>query len=297
MCLRCILQRTSRLTYFAILTCRNSQESIERAVSAIYEQTVQPQYVIVINDGSTDGTHEKLDRLRAKYDHLHVINLPDNGHDTSRVVFNWNKALALAETLPKCDYHLIATDDIIPESRYVEKLLKALENERLAIVSGTYRTDMIIESPHGAGRMVRNDFFQYTMWRGRYPEKMGYESAIVYEAMRLGYTCRNLGSAYFDHTRRIGKNHKFRNFGAGMKTLDYHPLFVLGRFAVYFARGKPLGRVGACQMFWSYLKAKPDAEGFNSKLDPRLRAYIRSTQLKSIRAIRLTRTRKRLLRF
>ena len=32
--------------------------------------------------------------------------------------------------------------------------------------------------PHGAGRFVRNSFFENSCWSGYYPEQMGYESAV-----------------------------------------------------------------------------------------------------------------------
>ena len=54
-------------------------------------------------------------------------------------------------------------------------------NENIAIASGTY-TEYIPVMPHGAGRMVRNSFLEDSTWKGYYPEKMGYESAVLYEA-------------------------------------------------------------------------------------------------------------------
>jgi hypothetical protein len=55
----------------------------------------------------------------------------------------------------------------------------------MAIVSGNY-TKYKPMMPHGAGRF-RNSFFENTYWHGYYPEKKGYESAILYEANYRGY--------------------------------------------------------------------------------------------------------------
>ena len=40
--------------YFAIVTCRNSENNIRDALSSLKEQTLSAEYVIVINDGSSD---------------------------------------------------------------------------------------------------------------------------------------------------------------------------------------------------------------------------------------------------
>ena len=76
--------------YFSVVTCRNSQETIRRALLSIKEQTISPEYVIVINDGSTDKTKDILDDLQKDWPSLYVITNPDLGYDISRVVKNWN---------------------------------------------------------------------------------------------------------------------------------------------------------------------------------------------------------------
>ena len=80
-------------TYFAVVTCRNSQETIRRALFSIKEQSINPEQVIVINDGSTDKTKDILDDMQKDWPSLHVISNPDLGYDISRVVKNWNAAI------------------------------------------------------------------------------------------------------------------------------------------------------------------------------------------------------------
>ena len=78
------------------MTCRNSENEIESAIISLLKQTVVPKYVIVIDDGSTDGTSRILEGLKSKYDRLFVITNPDLGYDIGRVVKNWNSAISLA---------------------------------------------------------------------------------------------------------------------------------------------------------------------------------------------------------
>ena len=55
-------------SYYAIVTCRNSENEIESAVNSLLRQTIKPRYIIVVDDGSTDNTHNILERLKLKND-------------------------------------------------------------------------------------------------------------------------------------------------------------------------------------------------------------------------------------
>ena len=81
--------------YFAIVTCRNSEKSITDSLNSLKNQTLQAEYVIVINDGSTDRTAEILSEIQKDWNSLYVINHPDWGYDIKRVVKNWNEAIKL----------------------------------------------------------------------------------------------------------------------------------------------------------------------------------------------------------
>lgn len=277
-----VANEASLQRYFVIVTCRNSESDIRRALLSVKSQTIPPTYVIVIDDGSTDSTPQILMELQKDWDSLYIITNPDLGYDISRVVRNWNKALLFAQEkgLPKCDYHMIATDDTVYEPQYAEKILKHLiSDERVAIASGDYTSEKHI-TPHGAGRFVRNEFFDSVRF---YPEKMGYESAVLHMCAFDGYTYKVFPDARFEHTRPLGKNHHFREFGASMKTLGYHPLYVLARAVLYFSRGKPIGRIGAIYMFYHYLSFKPDKDGYYSLFDKKFQETVRTNQSKQIK--------------
>lgn len=166
-------------SYYAIVTCRNSENEIENAIISLLKQTTRPKYVIVVDDGSTDGTSKILEELKSKDDRLYLITNPDLGYDIGRVVKNWNSAISLARklNLEKTDYHMISTDDTHYEDSYAEKIMNKMDADtNIAISSGNYDTNSYA-TPHGAGRFVRNSFFEEFL--GLYPEKMGYESVIL----------------------------------------------------------------------------------------------------------------------
>jgi glycosyltransferase involved in cell wall biosynthesis len=271
-------------TYFAIVTCRNSENDIRAALTSLKDQTLAPQYVIVVDDGSTDKTPEILTQTKQSWQSIYVIKHDDLGYDISRVVRNWNEAITYSKSkkLAHTTYHMIATDDTIYPRGYAEKLVDFMDNNsNIAIASGNY-TKYKPEKPHGAGRFVRNSFFEETHWSGLYPELMGYESAILYESERLGYCYAIVTDARFQHSRPLGKHHKFYEFGASMKTLGYHPVFVWGRFAKYLATGEVTGRIGAFNMLYYYLSYKPKTVGYDRLYDDQLRKFVRMIQKRRI---------------
>jgi len=279
--------------YFSIVTCRNSESEIEKAINSLLKQTIKPRYIVVVDDGSTDNTPNILNRLKSKNDNIYVITNPDLGYDIGRVVKNWNSAINLARDfkLEKTDYHMISTDDTQYEEFYAEKIMRKMDEDKIiAISSGNYDNNSYA-TPHGAGRFVRNSFFNSVL--GQYPEKMGYESVILQMSLYHGFKNLVNNNARFSHTRQLGSNHHFYEFGASMRTLGYHPLFVLGRFMQCFLTGKPIGRMGAIQMLYYYLSYKPKQVGYDSMYDPEIRQAIRirqKTRIKQIFRLRNTDT-------
>ena len=98
-------------SYNVILTCRNSEKSIESSILTLSSQSIKPQCIVVVDDGSTDRTPTILADLRSRTKNMYVITNPDLGYDIGRVVLNWNKALELTRELKlePTDYHMIST--------------------------------------------------------------------------------------------------------------------------------------------------------------------------------------------
>ena len=278
-------------SYFAIVTCRNSENEIENAIISLLKQKIVPKYIIVVDDGSTDGTNRILERLKCSNDRLYLITNPDLGYDIGRVVKNWNSAICLARKLglEKTDYHMISTDDTHYEESYSEKIIHKMDSDdKIAISSGNY-DDNSYSTPHGAGRFVRNSFFEEFL--DLYPEKMGYESVILQMSLYHGFKNLVDNNARFSHTRQLGANHHFYEFGASMRTLGYDPLFVLGRFVHCFVTGRPMGRMGALQMLYHYLSYNPKQVGYDSMYDPEIRKAIRTRQrMRIMQILRLRNT-------
>ncbi len=279
-------------SYHSIITCRNSEASIEDCIMSIHNQSVKPNYIVVIDDGSTDNTSNILNEIRGKISNLFVITNSDLGYDITRVPLNYNMAIKFIKDnrLEATEYHMIANDDSIYEIDYADKIIKFMdENSNHVFVSGIYDNNKY-SIPLGSGRFVRtsyfDEFYEY------YPEKMGYETAIIHTAEMFGYNYAVLKDAKFEHTRRLGTHHHFYDWGASMRALGYHPIFVLNRFLISFISGRSMGRLGATRMLYYYILSKPKGDGYFSMYDKDLIDFIRKNQIAQLRKIRFRRTLK-----
>ena len=73
-------------TYNVIVTCRNSETSIESTLNSLINQSIKPEYIIVVDDGSSDNTNNILKDIQSKYENLYIITNPDFGYNIGRVV-------------------------------------------------------------------------------------------------------------------------------------------------------------------------------------------------------------------
>ena len=246
----------------------------------------------MIDDEYTDNTSNILKEMSEKLSNLFIITNPNLGYDITRVPFNYNKAIKFIENnqLETTDYHMIASDDAIYERDYADKIIKFMDKNRNHVfVSGNY-DDNNYTAPRGSGRFVRSSYFDE--FYEYYPEKMGYEIAIIHTAEMLGYNYAVLNDVRFEHTRGLGTQHHFYDWGASMKALGYHPIFVLNRFLISFISGEPMGRLGAISMFYYYILSKHKEEGYFSKYDKELVDFIRKNQIAQLKSIRFRRTSK-----
>src|SRR5919112_3153844 len=128
-------------TYNVIVTCRNSEKSIKSALNSLIHQSIKPEYIIVVDDGSTDHTNNILKDIQSKNKNLYIISNPDLGYNIGRVVSNWNKAIKLANKLKlkPTDYHMIAPDDAEYEENYCQKIIRQMDSDQsIVIASGNY---------------------------------------------------------------------------------------------------------------------------------------------------------------
>lgn len=95
-----------------LMACYNHEKYVEASVRSVMAQKGVPFELIVVDDGSPDGSHEILERLAQEF-HFQYIHRPNKG-----LVATMNEMLALARGKYFCSF---ASDDVMPEDRLLRQ--------------------------------------------------------------------------------------------------------------------------------------------------------------------------------
>lgn len=109
-----------------IVPIYNTEKYLQQSIESVIRQTYKDIEVILVDDGSTDGSGEICDRYAAAYDNIKVIHQENGGNVSARCR---GAEEAVGEYVTFMD-----SDDWIAEDMY-ETLMKAAEAEECDIVS------------------------------------------------------------------------------------------------------------------------------------------------------------------
>jgi hyaluronan synthase len=103
-----------------IIPVYNQKAMIEIVIDAIYKSTYRNIEVIAINDGSTDGSKELLDKLAKKYSTLKVIHKKNEGK---------RKAVALAFYESKGGFIILVDSDSVIDKNAIAEIMKTFNGD------------------------------------------------------------------------------------------------------------------------------------------------------------------------
>ncbi|MCO5230444.1 MAG: glycosyltransferase [Chitinophagales bacterium] len=114
-----------------IICAHNEEENLKSYLSQILEQDYIDFEVIVVNDGSTDGTLDVLHYYEKQYPHLRIISI----HESEKMTFGKKRALDLGIQNAKNPYLLLTDADCFPESSYwIAKMSKYFDEKHRMVL-------------------------------------------------------------------------------------------------------------------------------------------------------------------
>lgn len=123
---------TEQFPVSIIICAKNEAAQLEKFLPEVLEQNYPDYEVIVVNDGSDDGTDDILTLLKSKYEKLYVTTIPKSSN------FKHNKKLAVSIGLKaaKHDWVLLTDADCKPMSKNWLKLMQEKFDEKTDFVIG-----------------------------------------------------------------------------------------------------------------------------------------------------------------
>lgn len=157
-----------------IVPVYNRENLIEECLTSILNQTYEEFEIIVVNDGSTDGTADVVKRMKRADARIRLIEKVNGGVSSAR-----NRGLSYATG----QYVMfIDSDDTIPED-YFEKLISAWEeNNEEALILADSPEEAALNQGKGIEVFDRNGFFQvYFMYLLNPPWNKLYKRSLIKE--------------------------------------------------------------------------------------------------------------------
>ena len=125
------------MKFLIIIPTHNEEENILLCLESLKNQSFQNFKCVIVNDGSTDKTQEKVEKYKVQSTKYKVLNLTKSKHEPgAKVVRTFNKGLE-TENLEEYDVVCKFDADIIFPEDYLEKVNEVYEkNPKAGMVSG-----------------------------------------------------------------------------------------------------------------------------------------------------------------
>lgn len=278
------------LSYAIVTPARDEVDNLPRLASCLLEQTVTPSAWHIVDNGSTDGTHELAQGLAAEHGWIRALAIPgassaDRGAPVVRALL---AGIAALEERPDVLINVDADISVAPD--YFERLVAQFETDpSLGIASGSIfelerggwrQRHLTGSTVVGASRAYRWACLQDIM---PLEERVAWDGLDEFKANAREWRTRTFEDLKIRHHRREGERdgtnwRARRNQGHAAYYLGYRPWYLVLR-ALWQARREP----AALGMVSGYAAAALKRDPRSS--DENARAYLRRQQ--SLRNLRL----------
>jgi len=230
-----------------VIPARNEEKLIGKTLKSLLNQTLKPNVIVVVDDGSSDRTADV-----AKQFGVTVLSRPDRGYNVialPKETDPWNFGLKFLNEIDDIDYVVMLAADQILARGYIEKIIGMMEkNRRVILASGRIIGEMA-RAPRGSGRIYR---FAFLRDIGFFPANYGAESYTMCKALERGYEIRVVEDALsFGQRKTSFSFKKMYATGKGKRALGCDPLYVLWDFLLTFF-WSPKGALGMLSGYFSF---------------------------------------------
>ncbi|MGB6727855.1 MAG: glycosyltransferase family A protein [Terracidiphilus sp.] len=282
--------------YVLITPARNEEAFIEKTIESVIKQTVLPQRWVIVNDGSTDATSEKVRPYLVDHPWITLIDLPvrKERHFAAKVsAFNAGR-----DKVRDLDYVIIGNldADVSLDADHFEFLMSQFVKEpELGVAGTTFREDGDYSSASdsfeghtyvsGQCQMFRRQCFDEI--GGYKPNKAGgIDWMAVTHARMIGWKTRSFREKSFFHHRKLGTAERGRfasSFSYGEKDyyLGGHPIWEM--FRVAYRMTKPPFLVDGAALGLGYAWAFISRQ--KRPVSDELMRFHRKEQMQKLRAI------------
>jgi glycosyltransferase involved in cell wall biosynthesis len=284
-----------QVKYVLITPARNEEAFIEKTIESVAKQTILPLKWVIVNDGSTDDTGNKVRRFLGEYPWIELIEFPvRKERNFAAKVFAFN---AGQENVKNLDYEVIANLDADTsfDADHFEFLLNEFrKNPRLGVAGTIFKedgysseTDSFEGENHVSGQcqLFRRQCFEEI--GGYRPNKAGgIDWMAVTTARMMGWQTRSFREKWFFHHRKLGTAERGRlksSFSYGEKDyyLGGHPVWEALRVAFRMTR-KPYLIDGAALgsgFLWAFVSRQKRA------VSKELMKFHRKEQMRKLKTI------------
>ena len=230
--------------YILITPAKNEEKNLPNCISSIIKQIVKPVLWVIIDDGSTDKTHEIIEKSKKKYKWIKSITLEEGVRDLG-VHYSHICKKGFDFAIECCKEHEIRYNyighidaDVFLEEDYFEGLIKEFEKDhRLGIASGetwsvvgarVIHAKQRADLPSGAARLWKKQCFEDI---GGYSLTHAVDAVTNVKAKLREWKVKRFKEYKFTQMRMTGSANGlwkgWKKLGETAYYLEVHPLFVI----------------------------------------------------------------------
>jgi poly-beta-1,6-N-acetyl-D-glucosamine synthase len=230
-------------SYVIITPVRDEVDYIQQTINSVVSQTWKPAEWVVVDDGSTDGTSELLDKVAVDYPWLHVIHHKNRGFRASGSGVMEAFYVGYAEILVSSWDFLVKLDgDLTFEPWYFERCIQNfITNSKLGVGGGKVcimdngcpRLEHLGDPPfhvRGATKIYRRECWEMIKPLVKAP---GWDTIDEVKANYYGWETKTFYEIELIQLKATGTaDGKWKDFyknGVSDYICGYHPAFMLAK--------------------------------------------------------------------